>query len=96
MRQKADCTISGRPRQARIALRAVTTDGTIVAGNASDSQALGTDKLWNGDALDTLKSVVGGDFEVVAMGDVTAGWRIPGVFIPSGCACRCGTPKVMG
>lgn len=74
VRLKADFDVSGFPRQARIVLQAMKTYGMIVADNGSDWYVSGApDKRWNDAALNTLKSVAGSNFEVVAMGPVTTG-----------------------
>jgi hypothetical protein len=74
VRLKADFDISGFPQQAKVVLQAMKTYGMIVADNGSDWYVSGTpDKRWNDDALNTLKSVAGSNFEVIAMGAVTTG-----------------------
>jgi hypothetical protein len=74
VRLKADFSIAGFPWQARRVLQAMKTYGMIVADNGSDWYVSGVpDKRWNDEALNTLKSVAGSNFEVVAMGPVTAG-----------------------
>ncbi len=74
VRLKADFDITGFPRQARIVLQAMKTYGMLVADNGSDWYVSGApDKRWSDDQLGALKSVAGSNFEVVAMGEVTAG-----------------------
>ena len=74
VRLKADFNIAGFPWQARRVLQAMKTYGMIVADNGSDWYVSGApDKRWNDEALNTLKSVAGSNFEVVAMGAVVAG-----------------------
>jgi hypothetical protein len=72
VRLKASFDISGYPPQARVILQALKTYGMIVADNGSNWFISGTpDKRWNDDAVNTLKKVPGGAFEVVRMGPVT-------------------------
>jgi hypothetical protein len=54
-----------------VILRALKTYGMIVADNGSDWFISGApDIRWNDDELNTLKTVPGSAFEVVAMGTV--------------------------
>jgi hypothetical protein len=72
VRLKASFDISGYPQQARVILAALKTYGMIVADNGSNWFISGApDKRWNDDAVNTLKKVPGGAFEVVKMGPVT-------------------------
>lgn len=74
VRLKADYDISGFPTQARVVLQAMKTYGMIVADNGSNWFVSGAPSShWKDDALNTLKTVPGSAFEVVAMGDVTTG-----------------------
>jgi hypothetical protein len=74
VRLKADFDLSSFPWQARRVLQAMKTYGMIVADNGSDWYVSGApDKRWNDEALNTLKSVAGSNFEVVAMGELTTG-----------------------
>ena len=71
LRLKASFDITHFPRVARIILRAMKTYGLILADNGSPWYFQGaTDPRWNDNALDTLKSVPGGAFEVVATGPI--------------------------
>jgi hypothetical protein len=73
VRLKASFDHSAFPPQARVVLQALKTYGMIVADNGSNWYISGApDARWNDDALNTLKSVKGGSFEVVQMGRVTA------------------------
>ncbi|MGH2788851.1 MAG: hypothetical protein ACRDJV_13265 [Actinomycetota bacterium] len=70
LRLKADFDISGYPRTVRIILRALKEYGMIVADNGSDWYITGSpSRYWNNDALRTLHTVTGANFEVV---DTTA------------------------
>jgi hypothetical protein len=72
VRLKAGFDISGYPPSARVILQALKTYGMIVADNGSDWYLSGApDARWSDDELNTLKTVHGGDFEVVRMGPVT-------------------------
>jgi hypothetical protein len=71
LRLKASFDTTRFPRVARIILRAMKTYGLILADNGSPWYFQGaTDPRWNDNALDTLKSVPGGAFEVVATGPI--------------------------
>ncbi len=71
VRLKASYDISGFPPSARVVLQALKTYGMIVADNGSNWYISGTaDARWDDDELNTLKSVRGGNFEVVRMGTV--------------------------
>jgi hypothetical protein len=71
VRLKASFDISRFPRVARIILQAMKTYGLILADNGSPWYFQGaTDPRWNDNALDALKSVPGGAFEVVATGPI--------------------------
>jgi hypothetical protein len=71
LRLKANFDISGYPRQARIVLRALKQYGMIVADNGSDWYITGSpSRYWNNDALRTLRSVTGDNFEVVDTTDL--------------------------
>jgi len=68
VRLKASVNISSYPRDAQVVLRALKTYGMIVADNGSDWFVSGTaDARWNDAAMNTLKQLRGGDFEVVRM-----------------------------
>jgi hypothetical protein len=69
VRLKPSFDISGFPASARVLLQALKTYGMIVADNGSDWYISGApDARWNDDELNTLKTVPGSAFEVVAMG----------------------------
>jgi hypothetical protein len=71
LRLKASFDITRFPRVARIILQAMKTYGLILADNGSPWYFQGaTDPRWNDNALDTLKSVPGGAFEVVETGPI--------------------------
>jgi hypothetical protein len=71
LRLKASFDITHFPRVARVILRAMKTYGLILADNGSPWYFQGaTDPRWNDNALDTLKSVPGSAFEVVATGPI--------------------------
>lgn len=71
VRLKASFDISTFPPSAQVILRALKTYGMIVADNGSDWFISGApDIRWNDDELNTLKTVPGSAFEVVAMGTV--------------------------
>jgi len=71
LRLKASFDIAGFPRVARIILRAMKTYGLILADNGSPWYFQGaTDPRWNDAALDSLKSVPGSAFQVVATGPI--------------------------
>ena len=71
LRLKASFDISRFPRVARIILAAMKKYGLILADNGSPWYFQGaTDPRWNDDQLDTLKSVPGSAFEVVASGPI--------------------------
>ena len=74
VRLEAGFDISGFPTQARVVLQAMKTYGMIVADNGSNWFVSGApSKYWDDTALNTLKTVPGSAFEVVAMGAVTTG-----------------------
>ena len=71
VRLKASYDISGFPPSARVILRALQTYGMIVADNGGDWFISGApDARWNDGELNTLKTVPGSAFEVVAMGTI--------------------------
>jgi len=71
VRLKASYDISHFPAQAKVVLQALKTYGMIVADNGSSWYLSGApDSRWNDDDLNTLKTVPGSAFEVVAMGTV--------------------------
>lgn len=71
VRLKSSFDISGFPMSARVILQALKTYGMIVADNGSDWYISGApDARWNDDELNTLKTVPGSAFEVVAMGSL--------------------------
>jgi len=71
VRLKASFDISGFPPTARVILQCLKTYGMIVADNGSDWYISGApDPRWSDDELNTLKTVEGGNFEVVQMGSV--------------------------
>jgi hypothetical protein len=71
LRLKASFDISRFPRVARIILAAMKRYGLILADNGSPWYFQGaTDPRWNDNALDTLKSVPGSAFQVVATGPI--------------------------
>jgi hypothetical protein len=66
LRLKAGADLSHLPTQARVVAQAMKTYGVIVADNGSPFYVSGTpDSHWNNDALQTLKSLHGSDFEAV-------------------------------
>jgi hypothetical protein len=72
VRLKAGFDITGFPPQARVILQAFKTYGMIMADNGSDWFFSGTsDPNWDDAQLNTLKTLHGGDFEVVQMGPLT-------------------------
>ena len=74
VRLKADFDISGFSETNRVILRALKKYGMIVADNGSDWYISGApDARWNDEELNELKSLVGDDFEVVEMGEITVG-----------------------
>lgn len=74
VRLKASFDISGFPPKAQVVLRALRKYGMFVADNGSDWFLSGTaDARWNDSEMNALKTVRGGDFEVVAMGAVVTG-----------------------
>src|SRR5437870_2259202 len=71
VRLKQSYDISGFPPSARVVLRALQTYGMIVADNGGDWFISGApDARWNDGELNTLKTVPGSAFEVVAMGTI--------------------------
>ena len=63
--------LSGFPPSARVILQALKTYGMMVADNGGDWFISGApDPRWNDDELNTLKQVLGSNFEVVRMGPV--------------------------
>jgi hypothetical protein len=71
LRLRASFPVKGFPRIARIILKAMKTYGLILADNGSPWFFQGaTDPRWNDNALDSLKSVPGGAFEVVETGPI--------------------------
>jgi hypothetical protein len=72
VRLKASFDESGFPPMSRVVLRALKAYGMILADNGGDWFVSGApDARWDDDDLDALKTVRGGDFEVVQMGAVT-------------------------
>lgn len=68
VRLKASFDISGFPPSARVILQALKTYGMMVADNGGDWFISGApDARWNDAELNTLKQVVGSNFEVVNM-----------------------------
>ncbi|OLD02017.1 MAG: hypothetical protein AUI99_06290 [Gemmatimonadetes bacterium 13_1_40CM_3_69_22] len=71
VRLKQSYDTSGFPPSARVILRALQTYGMIVADNGGDWFISGApDARWNDGELNTLKTVPGSAFEVVAMGTI--------------------------
>jgi len=71
LRLKASYGIAGYHGQARVVLEALRRYGMIVADNGSDWFVGGaSDRRWNDDDLDQLKSVPGSAFEVVRSGPI--------------------------
>jgi len=71
VRLKQSYDTSGFPPSARVVLRALQTYGMIVADNGGDWFISGApDARWNDGELNTLKTVPGSAFEVVAMGTI--------------------------
>jgi hypothetical protein len=74
VRLKADFDISEFSANNQVILRALKTYGMIVADNGSDWYISGApDARWDDEELNELKSLVGDNFEVVAMGELTLG-----------------------
>lgn len=66
LRLKASVDISHLPKQARIVAQAMKTYGVIVADNGSPWYISGApDSHWSNDALHTLGTLTGSDFEAV-------------------------------
>ena len=73
VRLKASFDISSYPAPVQVILRALKKYGMILADNGSNWFVSGApDKRWNDDALGTLRTVKGQDFEVIEMGSVTS------------------------
>jgi hypothetical protein len=71
VRLKGNFDLSGFPPSARVILQALKTYGMMVADNGGDWFISGApDPRWNDDELNTLKQVLGSNFEVVRMGPV--------------------------
>lgn len=71
VRLRASFDVSAFPPQARVILEALKAYGMILADNGSDWFVSGApDTRWDDDDLGTLKTLRGGDFEVVRMGPV--------------------------
>ncbi|HKW10457.1 MAG TPA: hypothetical protein VJO33_08755 [Gemmatimonadaceae bacterium] len=69
VRLKGTFDVSAFPPSARVILQALKTYGMILADNGSDWYISGApDTRWNDSELNTLKTVPGSAFEVVAMG----------------------------
>ncbi len=74
VRLKASFDITGFSTNNQVILRALKTYGMIVADNGSDWYISGApDARWDDEELNELKSLVGDNFEVVAMGELTLG-----------------------
>lgn len=72
VRLKASFDISGFPPSAQVVLRALKKYGMFVADNGSNWYISGApDPRWSDDELNTLKGVMGSNFEVVKMGPLT-------------------------
>ena len=72
VRLKASFDISTFPPEAQVVLRALKKYGMIVADNGSNWYISGApDARWDDNQLNTLKTVLGSNFEVVQMGTVT-------------------------
>ena len=73
-RLKADFDIGGVSPNNQVILHALQTYGMIVTDNGSDWYISGApDARWDDEELNELKLLVGDDFEVVEMGEVTVG-----------------------
>lgn len=73
VRLKANYPTDHFPAQAKVILECLKTYGMILADNGSDWYISGSpDERWDNDQLRTLKSLRGGDFEVVQMGEIVA------------------------
>jgi hypothetical protein len=71
LRLKAGFDISGFHPQVQVILRALKTYGMIVADNGSSWFITGElNPLWDNEILDQLKTVAGGNFEVVDTGPI--------------------------
>ena len=69
LRLKASVDVARLPRQARIVAQALKTYGMLVADNGSDWYISGAPSPgWDNDALRSLGSIRGADFEVVRAG----------------------------
>ncbi len=72
VRLKASFDVSTFPPQAQVVLRALQKYGMIVADNGSNWYISGApDARWDDNQLNTLKTVLGSNFEVVQMGPMT-------------------------
>ena len=72
VRLKASFDVSSFPADAQVILKCLKKYGMMVADNGSDWFISGApDARWNDNDMDTLKTVMGSNFEVVKMGPVT-------------------------
>jgi hypothetical protein len=70
VRLKRDVDVSKFPKSARVILDALKHYGMILADNGGDWFVSGApDSRWKDDEIDTLKRIMGSDFEVVKMGE---------------------------
>jgi hypothetical protein len=69
VRLKRNYDITGFPPTVQVILQALKTYGMILADNGGDWLISGTsDPRWNAQEINTMKQVMGSDFEVVRMG----------------------------
>jgi hypothetical protein len=74
VRLKAGYDTSGFPPALQVALTALKTHGMFLADNGSNWFITGApDPRWNDEELSLIRRVKGRDFEVVQMGEITAG-----------------------
>ena len=72
VRLKVGFAIGGYPLRAQVILQALKTYGMIVADNGSDWYLTGVaDVRWNDEEMNSLKQLLGSDFEVIRMTGVT-------------------------
>jgi hypothetical protein len=72
VRLKASFNISGFPKDAQVILTSLKKYGMMVADNGSNWFISGApDARWSDNDMNTLKTVMGSNFEVVKMGPVT-------------------------
>ena len=72
VRLKHDFDITAFPASAQVILQALKTYGMILADNGGNWYLSGApDPRWNDEQLSSLKKVIGVDFEVVRMGQIT-------------------------